>query len=63
MAFRNIKHEMFIIKTRKKALGAFDDKKYITSDGIHTEPYGFNLRREKVQEESKDLEDGFSIFD
>ena len=65
MAFRNVKHEMFIIKSRKKALGAFDDKRFITADGIHTEPYGFRLEtkpRDDDDEKNMD-EDKFSIFD
>lgn len=40
---RNYKHEIFSKTVSKKARTAFDDKRYIMSDGINTLPYGFKV--------------------
>ena len=40
---RNYKHEIFSETVSKKALTAFDDQRYIMSDGINALPYGFEV--------------------
>ena len=40
---RYYKHEIFSEIVSKKALTAFDDKRYIMSYGINTSPYGFKV--------------------
>lgn len=37
---RSKKHEMFVVKLKKKALSAFDDKSYILDDGISSLKWG-----------------------
>ena len=39
-SFRVNKHKIYSIKQEKKSLGAFDDKKFIKSDGISTLAFG-----------------------
>ena len=40
---RNYKYKIFSETIRKKARTAFDDKRYIMSDGINTLPEGFRV--------------------
>ena len=40
---RNYKHKIFSETVSKKAITAFDNKRYIMSDGINTLPYGFKV--------------------
>ena len=40
---RNYKHEIFSETVCEKALTAFDDQRYIISDGINTLPSGFKV--------------------
>jgi hypothetical protein len=39
-------HEMYLMKINKKSLSAFDNKRYILNDGLHTIP----LCNEKIRE-------------
>ena len=41
--FRSFEHEIYTIDQTKMALNAFDDKRYIEDDGIHTLAYGHYL--------------------
>ena len=40
---RNYKHKIFSATVSKKALTAFDDKIYNTSDGMNTIPHRFKV--------------------
>ena len=37
---KSYKHKMYTSRIDKTSLSAFDDKRYILQDGIHTLPYG-----------------------
>ena len=37
---RNIDHNLYSITLKKRSLGAFDDKRFILDDGIHSYAYG-----------------------
>ena len=39
-AIRSFKHKLYTVDTEKIALSAFDDKRYILEDGIHSLAYG-----------------------
>jgi hypothetical protein len=38
--FRSIKHDIFTVKMNKISLSAYDDKRFVCDDGIHTLAYG-----------------------
>jgi len=42
-AIRSTKHELNTVEVTKLCLCAFDDKRYILDDGVHTLAYGHNL--------------------
>ena len=46
-SFRSYDHDIFTIDMTKTALNAFDDKRYIEDDGIHTLAYGHYLLDKK----------------
>ncbi len=41
---RSYKHQLYTEEINKKALGAFDDKRYILENGIKSVPYGYKYK-------------------
>ncbi len=41
---RSYKHQLYTEEINKKALGAFDDKRYILENGINSLPYGYKYK-------------------
>ena len=40
-SFRSFDHQLYTIKTEKKSLSAYENKRYLLEDGITSYPYGY----------------------
>ena len=45
---RSYKHQLYTEEINKKALGAFDDKRYILENGINGLPYGYKCKCSEI---------------
>ena len=59
---RSLNHEIKLLSINKKSLSAFDDKRYILDDGIHTLPFGhYSLQKGRSDLEQKNVDSGDSL--
>ena len=51
-SIRSFNHKLFTLTINKRCLSAYDDKKFIMEDGVHTLCYG-HFRIKQIEESSK----------